>query len=76
MVITDLELIQSAIELIGGFVGVVFAAFILINRYEEKSMGLVCIHRSLSDMYVRLLRSRHQVPQGAGSAHSFFPAPV
>lgn len=41
MVITDFELIQSTIELVGGFVSIVLASIILINRHEEKSMSLI-----------------------------------
>lgn len=41
MVITDLELAQASMELVGGFVSAMLAVIIIINRHEETSMGLI-----------------------------------
>lgn len=41
MVISDLEITQASMELVGGFVTAMLAVIIIINRHEETSMKLI-----------------------------------
>lgn len=41
MVITNSEIVQASIELIGSFVSTMLAAIIIINRHKENSMRLI-----------------------------------